>query len=490
MQRFGNFIDGAYRAPSGAGYLDTENPFTGATWGQIADSDAVDVDAAVASARAAFRSGPWAAMTASDRGATLRLLAGMVRDNAHELAEIEVRDNGKTFKEMLNQLRRIPDWYEFYAGLADKIGGEVMPEDRRGHMTYTRQEPLGVIGMITPWNSPLMLLAWKLAPALAAGNTAVLKPSEFTSVSALRFAELACAAGLPKGVLNVVTGTGARAGKALVDHPDVAKLAFTGGIDGGTAVYTSAARRLRPVTLELGGKSPNIIFADADLDQAAKGAVSGIFASGGQSCVAGSRVLVERSVYDEVVRRVVSLAALIRLGDPHAPETDIGPVANRPQYERILRYIALAQEEGAKLAVGGKPADGLGQGLFVQPTVFVDVSNDMRIAQEEVFGPVLCVMPFDDETQALAIANDVSFGLGAGVWTKDLARAHRMAAKIEAGTVWVNTYRLTSPLSPFGGYKMSGLGREGGVDAIKSYLQTKSVCLNLSGEFAYPFAAS
>ncbi len=490
MQRFGNFIDGVYSPPLDGNYMDTENPFTAATWGQIARSGAADVAAAVASAREAFRSGPWAAMTASERGAMLRRLAGMMRDNARELAEIEVRDNGKTFKEMHNQLRRIPDWYEFYAGLADKIGGEVLPEERRGHMTYTRHEPLGVIGMITPWNSPLMLLAWKLAPALAAGNTAVLKPSEFTSVSALRFAELACEAGLPKGVLNVVTGTGAEAGKALVDHPDVAKLAFTGGVDGGIAVYSSAAKRLRPVTLELGGKSPNIIFSDADLDQAAKGAVSGLFASGGQSCVAGSRVLVERSVYDEVVGRIVSLAGLIRLGDPLDPKTDIGPVANRPQYDRILRYIALAREEGAALACGGAPAEGLGDGLFVQPTVFVGVANTMRIAQEEVFGPVLCVIPFEDEADALTIANDISFGLGAGVWTKDLSRAHRMAAKLEAGTVWVNTYRLTSPLAPFGGYKMSGLGREGGAEAIKSYLQTKSVCLNLSGEFAYPFASS
>ncbi len=489
MEVWNNHIDGRSVPPVSGAYIDCDNPFTGAVWGQVPRSGADDVDLAVTAAGRAFREGPWSTMTAPARAALMRRLAELVARHTDELAAIEVRDNGKTYKEMKGQVGRIPEWYHFYAGLADKIAGEVLPTDRPDHLSYTRREPLGVIGMITPWNSPLNLLAWKLAPALATGNTAVIKPSEFTSASALRFADLVKEAGFPDGVVNVVTGLGAEAGKALVEHADVAKLAFTGGVDGGLAIYAAAARQLKPVLLELGGKSPNIVFADADLDNAARGAVAGIFASGGQSCIAGSRLLVQRSIYDSFVPKVVELAQRIRLGDPMDPVTQVGPVANRPQFERILQRIEMGRQEGAVVACGGGPATGpgLATGLFIAPTIFTGVDNAMRIAQEEVFGPVLCVIPFEDEAEALRIANDVRFGLGAGLWTRDVDRVHRMAAKIQAGTVWVNTYRASSNITPFGGYKMSGLGREGGADMIHEYLQTKSVLLNLSGKYASPF---
>ncbi|MEW5420792.1 aldehyde dehydrogenase [Amorphus sp. 3PC139-8] len=489
LETLANFVDGAFCPPVGGAYWETENPYTAEAWGLVPRSGAEDVERAVVAAKKAFRHGPWPTMAPSQRGAALYGIADVVARNAEELARIEVRDNGKTFKEMFAQVKRIPDWYRFFGGLADKLNGAVLPSDRPGHMNYVRHEPLGVIAMVTPWNSPLMLLAWKLAPALAAGNTAVVKPSEFTSASALRFAELVFEAGLPQGVLNVVTGLGSEAGAALVAHPDVAKVAFTGGVGGGRAVYSAAAGGLKPVSLELGGKSPNIVFEDADMEMAARGVVAGIFGSGGQSCVAGSRLVVQRSIHDRFVARIVELTEKIRLGDPMAPETDIGPVATRPQFERIMTCIGWAKEDGARLATGGVqvPDPSGGKALFVAPTIFTGVRNDMRIAQEEVFGPVLAVIPFDDEAEAVAIANDSAFGLGAGLWTRDVARVHRVAAEIEAGSVWVNTYKITSQTSPFGGYKASGLGREGGVEMIADYLQTKSVWLNLTDEVPYGF---
>lgn len=490
LETLANFVDGAAVAPSTDAYIETSNPYTTQAWGRVPRSDKADVDAAVGAARRAFKSGPWSKMTPPQRAAVLHRMADTVAANAEELARIEVRDNGKTLKEMLPQVRRIPDWYRFYAGLADKINGAVLPTDKPGFMNYVTHEPLGVIAMITPWNSPLMLLAWKLAPALAAGNTAVVKPSEFTSASALRFAELMVEeAGLPSGVLNVVTGLGAEAGAALTSHPDVAKVAFTGGVGGGRAAYVAAAQNLRPVSLELGGKSPNILFEDCNLESAVRGVVSGIFSSGGQSCVAGSRALVHRSIHDAFVARAVELTAKIRLGDPMSADTDIGPVATEAQFERIMTCIGWAQEDGATTAIGGSKATDPagGPALFVEPTIFTGVTNDMRIAREEVFGPVLAVIPFDTEEEALALANDSDFGLGAGIWTKDFARAHRAASQIEAGSVWVNSYKGTSPISPFGGYKQSGLGRESGIEMIRDYVETKSVWLNLSDDVPYPF---
>jgi aldehyde dehydrogenase (NAD+) len=354
---------------------------------------------------------------------------------------------------------------------------------------YTLEEPLGVVAAITPWNSPLMLGAWKLAPALAAGNTLVWKPSEYTSVSALEFGKLIAEAGFPPGVVNIVTGYGGEIGEALVGHKLVAKVAFTGGDATGAAVYQTAARGIKPVTLELGGKSANIVFADADFDNAVKGVVSGIFAATGQTCVAGSRALVQRPIYEKFLEAFVAFAKTARMGDPLDTATQVGPITTEPQYKKVLDYIGIAKQEGARCVLGGGPAKRpeCGAGLFVEPTVFADVTPSMRIAQEEVFGPVLAVIPFEDEEQAIQIANGSIYGLAAGVWTKDIGRCLKMASRLDAGTIWINTYRVSSYLSPFGGYKRSGFGRESGLLAIREYLQEKSVWIDTSGETGNPF---
>ncbi|MDP6927846.1 MAG: aldehyde dehydrogenase, partial [Rhodospirillales bacterium] len=358
-----------------------------------------------------------------------------------------------------------------------KVEGAVLPADRPGIFNFTRHEPLGVVAMITPWNSPLLLLAWKLAPALAAGNTAVVKPSEFTSASTLEFMELVKEAGIPDGVVNCVTGMGLDVGAPLVDHPDVAKVAFTGSELAGQKIYEGAAKKIIPVTLELGGKSPNIVFEDADFEAAVMGAISGIFAATGQTCIAGSRLLVQRSIHDKFVKRLVEVAGEARIGDPMSMETHVGPVTTPSQYEKVLHYIDVAKEDGATCVLGGKPYTGEGAkgDRFVEPTIFTDVSNDMRIAQEEVFGPILSVIPFDSEEEAVHIGNDIVFGLAAGVWTTDIGRALRMSERLRAGTVWVNIYRAVSFMTPFGGYKRSGQGRESGQESIKEFMQLKSV---------------
>jgi aldehyde dehydrogenase (NAD+) len=348
-----------------------------------------------------------------------------------------------------------------------------------------------VVVAITPWNSPLLLLSFKLAPALAAGNTVVIKPSEFTSTSTLRFVELFAEAGFPPGVVNVVTGFGAEVGAALVDHPKTAMVAFTGGSDSGARVYQAAAAGLKKCTLELGGKSPNIVFDDANLDDAVKGAISGIFAATGQTCIAGSRLLVQNSIYDEFVPKLVAFASTAKMGDPMQADTEVGPVTTPPQYEKILDYIQVAKDDGADVLLGGGPAKdrpecGDSQ-YFVEPTIFGGVTNDMRIAQEEVFGPVLSIIRFDTDAEAVAIANDIAFGLAAGVWTQSINRAINVSNSIRAGTVWVNTYRAVSFLSPFGGYKQSGLGRENGIEAIREYLQTKSVWISTAADVPNPF---
>jgi aldehyde dehydrogenase (NAD+) len=354
---------------------------------------------------------------------------------------------------------------------------------------FTLEEPLGVVAAITTWNSPLMLGGWKLAPALAAGNTFVWKPSEHSSVSALEFAKLFAEAGFPPGVVNIVTGFGNEIGDALVGHKHVAKVAFTGGDATGARVYETAARGVKPVTLELGGKSANIVFADADFDNALKGVVSGIFAATGQTCVAGSRALIQRSICDEFVERFVAFAQTAKMGDPLSRATQVGPITTRAQYQKVLDYIEIAKREGARCVLGGGPAQRpeCGDGWFIEPTVFVDVKPDMRIAQEEVFGPVLGIIPFEDDEEAIAIANNSLYGLAAGVWTKDIGRCLKMARRIEAGTVWINTYRVSSYLSPFGGYKRSGFGRESGLFAIREYLQEKSGWSDTSGQTPNPF---
>lgn len=490
MKTFDHFIGGKAVAPTTGVYFETENPYYGTPWARVARGNAEDVDKAVQAAHQAFEKS-WRDTTAVERGHFLRRIGDAILQRADELAEAEVRDNGKSIGEMRNQMRNMAEWYYYYGGLADKMEGAVIPTENPGFLNYTRLEPLGVIGAVLPWNSPLRLLAWKLGPALAAGNTVVVKPSEYTSTSAVVFADCIRAAGLPDGVINVVTGFGAEVVKPLAEHPLVAKIAFTGGEIGGRLIYQSAAQDFKKVSLELGGKSANIVFADADMESAARGVVTGIFSSSGQTCLAGSRLLVERSVHDKVVARVIELSKRIRYGDPMDLATESGPVATRPHYEKILKCIAMGKAEGAHLAAGGNPAKipGAEGGLFIEPTVFTGVNNQMRIAREEVFGPVLVAIPFNSEDEAVAIANDSPYGLAAGVWSRATARCHRVAHRLEAGTVWINAYRMTSQLSPFGGYKQSGIGREGGIEAMREYLQVKSVWVNLGDTFKSPVAS-
>ncbi len=484
LPRYRHYIDGAAVEPSSGAYLPTDNPYTCETWAMVARGNTGDAHAAVAAADRAFEAGPWPAMSASERGRLLWKLGDSIVANASRLAEIEQRDNGKLLVEVTAQVKYMGDYFKYYAGLADKVESSVLPTDKKGVFAYTRYEAKGVVVIITPWNSPLTLTSWKLAPALAAGCTVVIKPSEFTSASMIEFATLFSDVGFPKGVVNVVTGLGKEVGEALVTHPKVAHVGFTGGSEAGRKVYEMAARGLKTVTLELGGKSPNIVFDDADLEQAVKGVVSAIFAASGQSCQAGSRLLLQTSIHDRFVAKLVDFMRDVRLGDPSSPDTQIGPIATRPQFEKILSYIQIAKDEGAHCVLGGTSRPDLGGGRFIAPTIFTGVTNNMRIAQEEVFGPVLSVIRFEDEQDAIRIGNDIAFGLAAAVWTKDLRRAMLLTDQLKAGTVWVNNYRATSFTSPFGGYKESGIGRESGSEAIKEYLHTK--CVWISSDLVIP----
>jgi (Z)-2-((N-methylformamido)methylene)-5-hydroxybutyrolactone dehydrogenase len=489
MKKHKLLIAGEWVDPDSGEWFESINPFTASPWALIPRGSKADIDRAVGAARTAFYSKEWRGLTATARGALLRRLADLIAAEAPALAEIETTDNGKLIAEMRAQLNYIPQWFNYFGGLADKIEGRVIPIDKPGVFNFTREEPLGVIAAITPWNSPLMLAAWKLAPALAAGNTVVWKPSEFSSVSALAFGELFARAGFPPGVVNIVTGYGSEVGEPLITHPHVAKIAFTGGDRTGEHVYQLAAKGIKKITLELGGKSANIVFDDASLDDAVKGVVSGIFAATGQTCIAGSRALIDRSIHDQFIERLLDLARTARMGNPLEATTQVGPVTTKPQYDKVLDYIRIAKDEGAVCRLGGAPATRpeCGSGWFVEPTIFTGVRPDMRIAKEEVFGPVLSVIPFDDEDEAVHIANDTIYGLAAGVWTTSIRRALSMSERLEAGTVWVNTYRAVSYMSPFGGYKRSGIGRENGMEAIREYLQTKSVWIDTAGNAPNPF---
>ena len=488
MKQYKHYIGGAWTDPESDEWFDTENPYTGEVWAKIARGNAADMDRAVAAAKQAFEGG-WGTSLPSHRGKLLCRLADIIEREADRLGRLEVQDNGKLLAEMGGQTKYIGEWYRYFGGLADKVEGTVIPTDKPNMFNFTRYEPFGVVGLITPWNSPLLLVAYKLAPALAAGNTAVIKPSEFTSASTLEFMELIAEAGFPDGVVNVVTGFGAEAGGPLVDHPDVAKIAFTGSDLSGQKIYEQGAKKLIPVTLELGGKSPNIVFDDADKEAAVMGAISGIFAATGQTCIAGSRLLVQKSIHDEFVARLIEVAKTAKIGDPMSLDTHVGPVTTPPQFKKVMDYLDIAKAEGANCVLGGGAYTGEGAkgSQFVEPTIFTGVSNDMRIAQEEVFGPVLSVIPFEDEADALRIGNDINFGLAAGVWTSDMGRAIRMSERLRAGTIWVNTYRVVSYMTPFGGYKRSGLGRENGQQAIMAYLQQKSVWIATETSAANPF---
>lgn len=485
MEQYKMLIAGQWVDSASGQCFESMNPATGKPWALIPRGTPEDVDRAVRAAHAALRSPAWGGLSATARGALLRKLADLLASDADSLARTETRDNGKLIAEMTLQLRYLPQFLYYFAGLADKVEGSVPPIEKPGIFNYTRLEPIGVVAAITPWNSPLLLAVSKLAAALAAGCTMVMKPSEHASASLLEFARLIERAGIPAGVVNVITGFGNEIGDAIVSHPKVAKIAFTGGEVGGRAINQLAARDFKSVTLELGGKSPNIVFDDAIIDDAVKGAISGIFAASGQTCIAGSRLLLSRRIHDEFVEKLLTFARQARIGDPASMDTQVGPITTAQQYDRVLGYIEIAKQEGAKCVLGGNRIAG--EGLFVEPTIFTGVHNRMRIAQEEVFGPVLSVIPFDSDEEAIEIANDTLYGLAAGVWTQSMKRAFTVSNRIEAGTVWVNTYRAASFMSPFGGYKHSGIGRENGVDSIREYLQTKSVWMNYGADVPNPF---
>ncbi|MEV8148046.1 aldehyde dehydrogenase [Arthrobacter sp. NPDC080073] len=473
-----HFINGEWVPPSSGDYFESTNPATLDVLYRAARGNEADVARAVSAAAAAFENPAWRDLSQTKRGHLLRRLGDLVGEHAEDLARMESEDNGKLLREMRAQLAAMPEYYYYYAGLADKIQGDTIPGSSKAMLNYTLREPLGVVGAITPWNSPLTLTTSKLAPALATGNTIVIKPSEYTSATVLRLAALADEAGFPPGVINVITGFGAEAGAALVDDRRLAKISFTGSTATGARIAASTASRFIGSTLELGGKSPNIVFADADVANASMGVVAGIFAAAGQTCIAGSRVFAHKAVYDELLERVANRARSIVIGDPLLDATELGPLAFQDQRDKVANYVDLGVSEGATVFTGGgRPDIGLG-GYFFEPTVLTDVDNSMRVVREEIFGPVAAIMPFETEEEVLRLANDTSYGLAAGIWTTNLARAHRMASRLEAGTIWVNTYRTMSPQSPREGFKTSGVGVEHGMESIREYTRLKSVWIN------------
>ena len=471
----GQWVEGSGKA------FDTINPATGEVLTQVAEASEKDVDQAVAAARKAFEdtAGPWRKMSASERGKVLWRIGDLVEKNIDELAELETLDNGKPiFEARYVDMPMVADVFRYYAGWATKIHGETVNTFNNA-FTYTLREPLGVVGAIVAWNFPLLLASWKLGPALACGNTVVLKPAEQTPLTALRFGELMLEAGLPAGVVNIVTG-GPETGVALVRHPGVDKVAFTGSTSVGKEIMRSSAETLKRVTLELGGKSPNIVFADSSMDTAVKGALNGIFYGKGEVCCAGSRLFVEKKVEDEFLTKLVEYSKKIKLGDPLDPKTRLGAIVSEKQMNTVLDYIESGKNEGATLLTGGKRASVNGDhGYFLEPTIFGGVKNDMKIAQEEIFGPVLATLSFDDVEEVAALANKNIYGLAAAIWTNDIKKAHQLSRRLRAGTVWINTYGLMDAALPFGGYKQSGFGRELGMHAIEHYTELKTVWMNL-----------
>jgi aldehyde dehydrogenase (NAD+) len=482
------YIGGEWTPAHSGRAIASIDPATETVWAEVAEADETDIDRAVAAARAAM-AGAWKTrITASQRGALLLKLAELLRRDAQKLAELESRDNGKPLRDTAGEVQRAIDWFTFFAGAADKIEGEQIPF-KPGALAYTRREPVGVVGAILPWNSPILLYSWKMGPALAAGNALVLKPAELTPVTAFEIAKLVEEAGFPAGVFNLVPGYGAKAGAALAAHPGIDKISFTGSHATAKTIMQLAAANLKRLTFECGGKSPFIVFEDADLDRALNVATQSAFRSTGQSCSLGSRLFVQRPVYEQFLERIAARARAIRVGLPLDKATHIGPQTSQMQLEKTRAYIALGKEEGARLVTGGGRPKGFDKGYFIEPTVFADVNNKSRLAQEEIFGPVLAVMPFDTEEEAIRLANDVEYGLVAGLWTKDVSRAHRVSAALEAGLVTVNTFRTTHPMLPYGGYKMSGIGRENGMEALHHFTEVKCVVVDYEAAApADPFA--
>ncbi len=466
--------------------FDSVDPATRRAWAQVPDGDATDVDAAVAAAQAAL-AGSWGGTTGFDRARILRRIGELVMRDGERLAQLEARDSGRLLNDAKAQITFVAEWFNYYAGLADKYTGETISTDQKDMLVYTEPVPVGVVGVIVPWNAPLLLMAWKVAPALAAGCTIVVKPSDYTPTTALAFGELLSESGLPKGAYNVVTGFGPAVGQAITAHPGVNKVAFTGSTATGISVGKSAMTNLTRVTLELGGKSAQIVFEDADIEAAINGIMNGIFIGTGQTCIAGSRLLVHESLHDSLVSELVARARKIRIGSPVDSMTQMGPVVNKIQHDKVLDRIETAKLEGATVECGGGVPPGL-EGWFVEPTILTGVRPEMEVAQEEVFGPVLAVMKFRTEDEAIALANNTKYGLAAGVWSQNVHRVHRVARSLRAGTVWINTYRAYSPAAPFGGFGLSGLGRENGIEAMRAYCETKTVWVELAGSTRDPFS--
>ncbi len=475
-------IDGRWEEARSGKTFETVDPATAEPLARVAEGDRDDIDRAVRAARRALDN-EWSAVKPATRGKLLFRLADLIDEHAEELAQLETLDNGKSVTESLYlDIGYAAETYRYYAGWSTKIHGETVPVSPMvgDYLVYTRREPVGVVGVIVPWNFPMLITSWKLAPALAAGNTVVLKPAEQTPLTAIRLGELIQEAGFPDGVVNIVTGFGSTAGAALAAHPQVDKIGFTGSTETGRRVVEASTGNLKRVHLELGGKSPNIVFADAPLDAAVQGAFLGIYLNQGEVCCAGSRLFIEAPIFDAFVGELSKTAAQIQLGHGLEPDTQMGPLVSQQQLERVLDYMEIGTSEGASIAVGGERAGGdLSSGYFVRPTVFVDVRDEMRVAQEEIFGPVVVAMPFGDPEELVGRANGTMYGLAAGVWTRDIGRAHRLAAALKAGTVWINSYNMVDPAVPFGGYKMSGYGRDMGAEALSQYTQTKSVWVNL-----------
>ena len=478
LKTWSMLINGEWCQASDGGQFESINPADGKPWALIPEATADDVDRAVRAAALAGEEGPWSRMTPTDRGKCLKKLAQLLADASEELGEIETRDTGKMFKETRWQARYIAEFFEFYGGAADKIAGDTLPIDKPDMFVFTRREPLGVIAAVVPWNSQLFLSAVKIGPALAAGNTIVLKASEHGSAAMLAFGKLIAEAGIPDGVINIVTGHGDPCGRTLTTHPLVARVAFTGGPQSAAHVIRNTAENFAEISLELGGKSPFIVFDDADLDSAVNGSIAGIFAAAGQSCVAGSRLYLHEDIADDFIARMTTIAEGIKLGDPMAEETQMGPLCTAAQLDHIETQVALAREEGGRIVTGGVRADMAG--LYFQPTIIDCPKQDMTIVDTELFGPVLSVLRFRTEEDVLAMANDTVHGLAAGIFTRDGARAMRMANRIKAGIVWLNTYRVISPIAEFGGMKTSGYGRESGLQAVYDYTRPKTVWMNLS----------